>query len=321
MMGFFTAYILIQNFESKSKELVFEKFRIQRIDNSNWDKCKEVFRPVSVKRYGQHFIERRYKKVPNLPKGEEDISGLGRIPYDSEDLMLLLRLFRTGDIVFIAQAIKTSEGDVLSQYQYPMAFSEYHSPYHYKMSEDDAQTFNVFHKETPKRPGWSSQWFKIARRYFLWGGSKEFHPGRDNERILDYMIALEALFVHEADFVSRRLRERAVAILGGSEVEKSSLRRMLNEFYGIRSTLAHGDALSPEQIMILEKKRLDFEDGVRRLMRKALENCPPSEDERRRYLSGLYEISDVERAEKIISDFRAIKESKIRRELLKKLSS
>jgi hypothetical protein len=320
-MGFYTTYILIQNFETKPKELVFDKFRIVRVDNSNWDECKQIFRPVFVKRFGQHFIERRYKGVPKLPKGEEDVSGLGRIPYHSEDLMLLLRLFREGDIVFITQAIKTPEGNLLSQYQYPMAFSEYHSPYHYKMSENDVQTFNVFHEKAPKRSGWRSEWFRIARRYFLWGGSKEFHPGRDNERVLDYMIALEALFVPEADFVSRRLRERAAAILGGTEDDKSILRKMMNEFYGIRSALAHGDVLSPQQSMNLEKKRVDFEDGVRRLMRKVLENCPASEDERRRYLSGLYEISDDERAKKVISDFGAIKETKIRSELLKKLSS
>jgi hypothetical protein len=116
------------------------------------------------------------------------------------------------------------------------------------------------------------------------------------------------------------LKERTTAILGGAEDEKSSFRKMMNEFYGIRSALAHGDALSPEQTMVLEKKRLDFEDGVRRMMRKVLENCPASEDERRRYLSRLYDISDVERTKKIISDFGAIKETKIRSGLLKKLS-
>lgn len=319
-MGLYTTYILIQNFETKSKDLIFDKFRISRIDNSNWEKYKAMFRPVFVKRVGQHFIERQYEEVPKLLKDEEDTSGLGRIPYDSEDLMLLLRLFRAGDIVFIDQAIETSEGDLLSQYQYPMAFSEYHSPYHYRMSEEDVTTFNVFYAKVPKWPGWGSEWFKIARRYFLWGGSKEFHPGRDNERVLDYMIALEASFVPEGDFVSRRLRERGTAILEGSKDEKSSLRKMLNQFYGIRSALAHGDALSPQQTMILEKKRPDFEDGVRRLIRKILESCPAREGERRKYLSGLYDISGAERAEKIISDFGAIKEKQIRSDLLKKLS-
>ncbi len=316
----YTAYILIQNIETRSKQLVFSKFRIKEIDNSNWGKCKELFKPVFVKRVGQHFIERRYKEVPSLPQGEEDFSGLGRIPYDSEDLMLLLRLFKVGDIVYAAGAVETPEGKLLSQYQYPMVFSQYHSQYHYKMTEEEIPAFDGFFEQAPRWEGWYSEWFKIARRYFLWGGSKEFHPGRDNERILDYMIALEALFVLEGDFVSRRLRERAAAIYEGSEDEKSSLKKMLNEFYGIRSALAHGDALSPEQTMVLKEKRLEFEDGVRRLLRKILENCPASEDGRRRYLSGLYDISDVERAEKIISDFGAIKDAKIKGELLKRLS-
>jgi hypothetical protein len=195
--------------------LVFDKFSITRIDNSNYEELGAIFE--SVNRFGQHFIERRYDEVPSLPEGEEDFSGLGRIPYDSEDLMLLLRLFKTGDIVFMAQIIKRPDGDPLRQYQYPMVFSQYHSPQHYKMSEEEIPIFNAFYVEAAKWPGWHSEWFKIAKRYFLWGGSKEFYPGRDNERILDYMIALEASFVPESDFVSRRLRERTAAILGGDE--------------------------------------------------------------------------------------------------------
>lgn len=315
----YIAYILIQNFESKSKKLIFRnKLSITRIDNSNYKELKEIFKFVN--KLGQHFIERQYDEVPSLSEGDDDFSELGRIPEDSDDLMLLLRLFKSGDIVFVAQAFKTPSNGLLSQYRYATVFSGYHSRFHYKMSDDDTPVFDEFFEQAPKWPGWNSEWFKIARRYFLWGGSKRFHPGRDNERILDYMIALEASFVPERDFVSRRLRKRGAAILGGSEDEKSSLRKMLNEFYGIRSALAHGDALSPEQIMILEKKRLDFEDGVRRLIRKVLGTCPASEDERRRYLSGLYDISDSERAKKIISDFGSIKETKIRSELLKKLS-
>jgi hypothetical protein len=317
--GFYVAYILIQNFESKSEELAFEKFRIKRIDNSNWNEMKSIFRPIFVKRFGHHFVERRYDKVPKLPEDQEDVSALGHIPYDSEDLMLLLRLFKAGDIVYMAGVVETPEGDLLSQYQYPMAFSQYHSPYHYRMSEQEIPAFNAFCEESAKWPGWDSEWFKLARRYFLWGGAKEFHPGRDNERILDYMIALEASFVPETDFVSRRLRERTAAILGGTEEQKTVFRKKMNDLYGIRSALAHGNTLSSEQTRFLEEKRLVIEEDVRRLLKVILENCQSSEDERRRYLSGLYDISDHERAEKIISDFRAIKDTEIKNEALKKL--
>jgi hypothetical protein len=318
-MAFYTTYILIKNFESESKKLVFDEFSITKIDNSNYDELKGIFKSVCVYRFGQHFIERRYSEVPSLPEGEDDESGLGRILYNSEDLMLLLRLFKVGDLAFVAQTIKRPNGDCESQYPYPRAFSTYTSPFHYRMTEEEIPAFNAFYVEAAKWRGWDSEWFKIARRYFLWGGSKEFHPGRDNERILDHVMALEAAFVPERDFVSRRLNERMTALLGGTQGERSSFRKMMNEFYGIRSALAHGDTLSSKQIMILKGKRLEFEDGVRRLLRKILENCRAGENERRRYLSELYDISDVERAKKIISDFSAIKDAKIRNELLKKL--
>jgi len=106
---------------------VFDKFSITKIDNSNWEKLKTIFRPVFVKRVGQHFIERQYKEVPSLAEGEEDFASLGHIPYDSEDLMLLLRLFKAGDIVYVAGAVETPEGNLLSQYQYPeMWLGKYH---------------------------------------------------------------------------------------------------------------------------------------------------------------------------------------------------
>jgi hypothetical protein len=115
-MAFHTTYILIRNFESESKELPFDEFSIKKIDNSNYDELKAIFKSIYVYRFGHHFIERRYTKLPSLPEGEEDLSGLGRIPYDSGDLMLLLRLFKAGDIVFVAQTIKRANGDCLSQY-------------------------------------------------------------------------------------------------------------------------------------------------------------------------------------------------------------
>lgn len=315
----YTAYILIQNFESKLTELQFDKFSITRIDNRNYERLKEIFKSTFLKRQGQHFIERRYIELPGLTEDYEDPSGLGRIPYDSEDLMLLLRLFKTGDIVFVSAAVSTPENGLLSQYQYPMAFSIYRSPFHYKISEEDIPLFNEFFEDVPKWLGWNSSWFKIARRHFLWGGSKRFHPSRDTERILDYMISLEASFVSETDFVSRRLRERTASILGGSEKDKSRFKKEMSVLYAIRSALAHGNPLSSEQTRFLKEKRPSIEENVRRLLKNILKSCPSSAGDRRSFLSDLYDISDYDRAEKVISDFKAIKDTKIRDELLKKM--
>lgn len=233
--------------------------------------------------------------------------------------MLLLRLFKARDIVFVAQVVRTQD-NIFRQYKYPMAFSNYHSRSLYEMSEPEIPKFNEFFTEATKWPGWNAPWFNnVARRYFLWGGSKEFYPGRDNERILDYMIALEAAFVPEGDFVSRRLRERTAAILGGTEGERSIFIERIKNFYNIRSTFAHGNLLSNEQIKFLEENSFLFENDVRKLLREILKNCPSNDDARREYLCQLYDVSDKQRAEKIFSDFKAIKNVAIRNKLLDKL--
>ena len=310
-MGSYTVYILMQNFESPLNKLVFDEFNITKIDMENIEKLKNVFLGMFVYS-GQHFIKRRYDKLPELDK---DDSGLGRIPDDSEDLMLLLRLFKPGNLVFVAQVVQVPEGEFLRQYPYPMAFSTYRSPFHYRMSVEEVGLFNEFFREAPKWPGWNAPWFQVVRRYFLWGGSKEFHPGRDNERVLDYMIALEAAFVFEGDFVSRRLRERAAAILG----ETKLLKNRIKEFYDIRSAIAHGNVLSAKQISLLRENGRLFEDDIRKLLKETLKNCQTDDAPRRKYLRRLYDISDSGRAEKIISDFRPIKNLEIKNDLLKTL--
>jgi hypothetical protein len=191
-----TVYILIQNFKSELSELIFDKFTITKVSNGNYEEYEEVFTSGLYRNLSQYIIKREYKKIPPLPTGmskDFDTSGFGNIPYESEDLIFLLRLFKEGDIVFKKQVIKKHDGKQFSQYKYPMVFSEYHSPEYYEMSDDDIPKFNKFFSDAPHWKGWNSSWFKISKNYFLWGSSKEFHPGRNDERILDYMISLEAV--------------------------------------------------------------------------------------------------------------------------------
>jgi hypothetical protein len=124
-MGGYTVYILIQNFELRSKKLVFDKFSITRVDNSNWRELKDIFRFIPAKRLGQYFIERRNDKLPKLPKGSTDVSGLGRIPYDSEYLSNdLVERLNDGDLrSSFAQALTYieeyfSESDEYKEYEY-----------------------------------------------------------------------------------------------------------------------------------------------------------------------------------------------------------
>lgn len=321
--SYYTAYILILNFKSELEELSFDNFVISKVTDRNYDEYKEIFTANVYRNANQYVIKRIFTSPLPLP---EDISSdsvdlTGVIPYTQEDLMFLLRLYKGGDIVFIEQIIVTPAGTCLAQFKYPMVFSYYHSTFYYEISGTEIPALNTFINETPYLPGWNSKWLKIAKRYFLWGGSKEFYPERDNERILDYMIALESVLVSEGDFISRRLKERAANLFTGTDEQKNIIRELIKKFYGYRSILAHGNELSSVDISYIIISRVLFENTVRDILKMVIKNCPLDTQAREAFLKDRYDITDQDRVRKIISDIKAIKDEGARKFLLEQITS
>jgi hypothetical protein len=304
------ALILLENFDSGGSVLKFSDFQIFQVTSSNWDEVKEWFRPTFVSRQGTDYI--LHKIAPILPHGN-DIVGLGGLPYESEDLMLLLRLFRVGDLRFNAQIFRNAEGELLRQFAYPPVISEGPSSQKYKFGASDIPNFEAFAKQMRSGPGWSSSWFRVARRYFLWGGSKEFNCVRDHpatwelERVLDYMVALEATLVPEKDFVSRRLRERGASILTTDLAEREVIRKRLRDFYEIRSRLAHGDGANGSMQATLGGMG-EFERDIRGILAYGLSHFPADSEERNAALRAHFDIDDTDRARKVCDDFHHIKD-------------
>jgi hypothetical protein len=103
--------------------------------------------------------------------------------------------------------------------------------------------------------------------------------------------------------------------------ETKATKKILTRFYKIRSTLVHGSPVSGEDLAYLQNRELwrEFEKLVRDLLRAALLKIPADDVARTAYLSKLYEPSDDERAEELERTFRAIKDQRVRKELLSKL--
>ena len=92
----YSANILMTNFTSDVNPLLFQNFSIQRVTYWNWEQVKQRFPGCrGFHNDAHHYIQRDYSTVPPHPN---DCVGLGSIPYDAEDIMLLLRLFKPGDI-------------------------------------------------------------------------------------------------------------------------------------------------------------------------------------------------------------------------------
>lgn len=304
-----TSFALVKKLNSSSDELIFKNFRLSKIgrgDNSALREAQRLF-SKTWPLYGDWIYKRQY----------EDSDDLERIPFDVEDTLLLLRLYKTGDIFFVQPCVEEPDGNLSCQLPYPvMVYTT--STVKYEIDLDECPDFDAFASEMVLQKNWSSNWFKIARRFFLYGGGKEYNPAHDQiDRVVDYMTALEATLVPESDFVGRRLRERAVKLT--NSIELSAQKRLLRDFYNIRSTIVHGSKIGPKHMDAL-KNIADFETIVRNVIVSALKDIPGSEDERKIFLEQLFPICDQTRAEQVFNEFCKIKDESEKGNCFKRIS-
>ncbi len=109
----FKALILVRNFESSVESLDFGEFTLRRI-GLGFKELREVFSSIDVN-LDDWLFEKSYSTLPLGPPG----SPVGGIPNDVEDTLVLLRLYKPGDLSFVKQAIIPPGGNALVQFPYP----------------------------------------------------------------------------------------------------------------------------------------------------------------------------------------------------------
>jgi hypothetical protein len=306
-------YAIVVNLESSKDELDFGDFKITKLDNTTrtFDLVQQEFGKGNVS-FGDWLLEWES----------------GVVPENAEDYLLLLRLFKAGDISFTRVSAQSPSGEKLMVAPYELISdinrnSSFPSTYEY----EDCERFKEFAPRIRKSIGWTSQWFKIARSAFQLGCSKEFHVDVDSpannkvDRILYFMISLKAVFTPEDEFVGKRLRERVSSLIGRKEEDdKKVMKKLLGRFYDVRSTIAHGGELSRTQRTFVRDNRSRFEEVVRDALKISMEEFPADEKRRPVFLKNLFDVTDKERSDKIVQDFRAIKDLKAREYLLEELT-
>ncbi len=311
-----TVRVLVRNLQPDTAQLEFPGFTISSLGEYADFKAAQEYFPGAMR--DEWMLKREY---PTIPSAQEDWSGFGAIPGEIEDLLVLLRLFRPGDLAFAALKLEDSRSK-WQQYPYraisPLVSSSSLRPY--VINQSECPTWGIFRGSLVARAGWKSGWFSVSRRFLLYGGGKEFNANFEDsvDRVVDYITALEAALVPESDFVSRRLRERAQRLLDlRGDAESTAIRR-INEMYAIRSNLVHGSPLSTDQLALLQDKDKwwRFEEIVREVLVEALRRVPSDEPLRRSYLASLYDVTDTERAAQILQSYRAMKNDKAKRTLV-----
>jgi hypothetical protein len=234
-------HILVKHLDSDYgvQTITIGEWRFERIDQIHGRALLATARtlfPVADLQFGD-WILRRSDEVPPPSRTGRDPGTIGDIPFLAEDLLLALRLLRPGDISFAAQTYEWPDQPLGRQqpYRYFAAIDSIH-PYRLRQADESAVQHMLALLRTPPA---LSPWFTVAKRFFLYGGAKEFNPGQyEIDRIADYCIALEAVLTFENEFVSRLFRLRGPALLGLSSAEQQDATALLKAFYSHRSTVA-----------------------------------------------------------------------------------
>jgi hypothetical protein len=203
------ALVLVRNLKPAMKALDFGEFTISLV-GLRYKELRGVLSSVDVNP-DDWIFEKSYTQLPPGPPG----SPVGGIPTDIEDALLLLRLYRPGDISFIKHAIILPSGKTLVQLSY-RAMNDLNSyPFPpFDVEPEECQPWKAFADGIRESQSWSADWFAAARRFFLAGGAKQFNPKWDDvDRIVDYATALESTLVPERDYNTRRISHRAAALI------------------------------------------------------------------------------------------------------------
>jgi hypothetical protein len=311
--------------------LQFSNFSIELLDQGKRPRLEYARQFFRCAMFGECLIEREFDAIPPAP---DAYSGFGTLPNEAEDLLLLLRLFRPGDLSFVSLSMQKPGSQPSIQYPYRVISNlvSGFSARPFIFNRPDVMAWEAFAPLLKSAASWNATWFKVARRWFLYGGAKEFNPYIESgavgdfdgevDRVADYVAALEAVLLPENEmFIQRRLKKRAVRILGLADGKAMSTERLLARFYGIRSTLVHGSPLSNDDLLYLRDRQRwrEFEELVRDLLVAAVRKVPAEEPARASYLAGLYEPSDAERAEDFAKNFKTIKDPLARLDLIGKL--
>jgi hypothetical protein len=288
-----TVRVLVRNVQSDGETLTFSNFSLRELDASTFQIARKFF-PEAMQR--EWLLQRDYDAIPPLPAIAEGWpSRFGGIPFDVEDTLLLLRLYRPGDLAFVGMHIQTPTKSV-DQYPYraisPLVTD---STRLFQFRQTDCIEWERFAEPLKAAPQWGSSWFRVVRRCLLYAGGKEFNPNfQDNiDRVIDYMTALEATLVPKSKFLSLCMKERAVKLLGLSGQEAEQTKNLLGQMYNIRSTLVHGSPIKPSQMAFLQDSSQwnKCEQLVRSILVAALRAVPSDEVARLEYLKQLFQPS------------------------------
>lgn len=282
-------FCTVHNFSSLDRELDFGDFKIIKIEPgpeaAEWRRkfhCKEVPKYVLEKSFLNYIVT------------NEDISGVDNISRWIQDLLIYFRLFdvgdgKGGDIGFGNYLFENIDDkkDNLIDLSNPMNVSPV---YNYPFGKEEVERFNEFRAKITDSSGYKNRFFQFALSYFMRGIDRGyFHNNKIGaERLVDYCIALESLFLIDGEkhFLRRTIAKRIANFL--SDV---SLEAKIKALYDERSKIVHGGYIEENSGTDLQQAdREGFEQIMRKIFVKLLDHNFSNKDDMVKFMKDFFDV-------------------------------
>jgi hypothetical protein len=298
----YKTYYAILNFNTAEKKLDFGDFQIISVKQGS--EAKEWREKISCKIVPHHIL---IKEFPNYVMQQDDFSGFNRMFDSMRELLLLFRLFKPGDIFFTNSLIEDEESGDSSIDLYNVGSP---SASRYSFETNEIGKFNDFRRTIASSIGFRNKFFQFALEHFMAGVDKVFfYRIQGLGRIVDYVIALESLFLidNKKYFLRGTIAERVSKFMKDEDAKV-----LVKKMYDERSDIVHGnyvnragrawEAEKQEMKTLMDK----FEVLMRDILVKLFDYNFPALQEVIQFMEGLYdpprEALEIMEAAKVKAD-------------------
>ncbi|MBM4140918.1 MAG: hypothetical protein FJ242_05415 [Nitrospira sp.] len=293
----YKVFLSVDNFQTNADRLVFDDFTIKSLQRGSQEAAKWK-RKLHSKIFPQHILTKDFK---NYVIDENDVSGFDNIVHAIKDLLIVFRLFKPGDLFFNEILIKDIDtgNTYLSLYK-----SDDISIFKYTLKAEDIADFVKFKRSIMPKIKLRTSFINYSLNSFMSGANRSFYYNiKSLLRIVDYVIALESLFLIDENhwFLRSTLANRVSNFLRNQLGQEniSDIKSIIKFMYDERSKIVHGNYIDlTEQTKAklmnkLKKKMLDIESIMRMVFNKMLDlDSFKSKREIENYMKKLYSLPD-----------------------------
>ena len=286
-------YTAVSNFEADVDNLEFEDFTILKIrqgkDAAEWRNklgCKIVPRFVLQKEFKNYQIK------------DNDITYFDNVVGYILKLLFIFRLYKSGDILFLDNLIHNIDEDENSTNIY---VQNAQSDMKYIFHQNEIRDFESFKNKIFATNVFDKDFFNIFINYFMTGVNRgiNFNSFFTLEKIIDYFIALESIFLVDDSnyFLSHRMSERISKLFSNNKnFTESEVKKLIKFMYDKRSEIVHGNFIDineenkNKKLNDIKIKTIKFEEVIRVAFKIILDHNFSSKIELEKFLKQTYEI-------------------------------